>query len=126
MSRLPNPQLLSVWQERFTRFSATDLTVAEFCRSEGVSTPSFYRWRKIASPTSSQSPRFVPLTLSTVQVVTLTLPGGASIDLSGDLSRSRLTDLFSAVIEATSSEASPADSLLDQSRLCLHRRDRYA
>jgi len=109
MSRLPNPQLLSVWQERFTRFSTTDLTVAEFCRSEGVSTPSFYRWRKLASPTSNRSPRFVPLTLSTVQVATLTLPGGASIDLPDALSRLRLTDLFSAVIEATSNnlEASP-------------------
>jgi hypothetical protein len=107
MSHSPNPQLLSVWQERFTRFASTDLTVAEFCRSEGVSTPSFYRWRKIASPPSSPSPRFVPLTLSTVQVATLRLPGGASIDLPGDLSRSRLSDLFSAVIEATHSEASP-------------------
>jgi len=108
MSRLPNPQLLSVWQERFTRFSSTDLTVAEFCRREGVSTPSFYRWRKLASPPSNRSPRFVPLTLSTVQqAATLTLPGGASIDLPDVLSRSRLTDLFSAVIEATNSEASP-------------------
>ena len=110
MSRSPNPQLLSVWQERFTRFASTDLTVAEFCRSEGVSTPSFYRWRKIASPPSSPpsspSPRFVPLTLSAVQVATLRLPGGASIDLPGDLSRSRLSDLFSAVIEATHTEAS--------------------
>ncbi len=44
MSRSPNPQFLSVWQERFLRFASTALTVAEFCRSEGVSTPSFYRW----------------------------------------------------------------------------------
>ena len=107
MSRSPNPQLLSVWQERFTRFASTGLTVAEFCRSEGVSTPSFYRWKKLASPMSSPSPRFVPLALSTVQVATLTLPGGASIDLPVDLSRSRLTVIFSAVIEATHSEASP-------------------
>ncbi len=78
--------------------ASTDLTVAEFCRSEGVSTPSFYRWRKLASSTSSPSPRFVSLTLNIVQVATLTLPGGASIDLPGDLSRSRLTDLFSAVL----------------------------
>ncbi len=107
MSRSPNPHFLSVWQERLLRFASTDLTVADFCRSEGVSTPSFYRWRKIASSTSSPSPRFVPLTLDTVQVATLMLPGGASIDLRGDLSRSQLTDLFSAVIEATHSEASP-------------------
>ncbi len=107
MSLSPNPQLLSVWQERFLRSASTNLTVAEFCRSEGVSTPSFYRWRKLASSTSSPSPRFVPLTLDIVQVATLTLPGGASIDLRGNLSRLRLTDLFSAVIEATHSEASP-------------------
>ena len=65
MSRSPNPQLLSVWQERFTRFASTGLTVAEFCRSEGVSTPSFYRWKKLASPMSSPSPRFVPLSAQT-------------------------------------------------------------
>ena len=107
MSRSPNPQLLFVWQERFTRFASTDLTVAEFCRREGVSTPSFYRWRKLASPPKNSAARFVPLTLSTVQVATLRLPGGASIDLPGDLSCSRLSALFSAVIEATHSEASP-------------------
>lgn len=36
----------SVWRERLSRFYEGDCTVAEFCRLEGVSNPSFYQWRK--------------------------------------------------------------------------------
>ena len=85
MSRTANPRLLSLWQERFTPYAATDQTVAEFCRREGVSTPSFYQWKKkLARPTPAP---FVPLTLSMTQqqVATLHLPGGASIDLPAEL-----------------------------------------
>jgi len=107
MSRSPNPQLLAVWQERMTRFAASDLSVGKFCLSEGISTPSFYRWRKkLTSPSNSPLPAFVPLTFSTAEqpAATLTLPGGASIDLPDALSRTRLTDLFSSVLEATASQ----------------------
>jgi len=112
MSRSPNPQLLVLWQERLTRFTATDLTIVEFCRNEGISTPSFYRWRKKLVPTTtSPPPAFVPVTLSTAeqQVATVALPGGASIDLPGELSRTRLTDVFAAVIEATASQPRETD-----------------
>ena len=34
------------WQRRMVRFEQTQSTVVEFCRDEGVSTPSFYQWRK--------------------------------------------------------------------------------
>ena len=36
----------AVWRERLVRFDSGDLTVAEFCRREGVPNPSFYQWRK--------------------------------------------------------------------------------
>lgn len=109
MSRTANPQLLSLWQERLTRYAATDQTVAQFCRCEGVSAPSFYQWKKklgekkLARPTP---PPFVPLTLSMTQqhATTLTLPGGASIDLPAELSRKRLTEVLAAVIEVTNNE----------------------
>ena len=36
-----------VWQERLRRFrEAGSVSVAEFCRQEQVSVPSFYGWRK--------------------------------------------------------------------------------
>ena len=34
------------WRRRMTRFEEAQQSVAEFCRREGVSAPSFYQWRK--------------------------------------------------------------------------------
>jgi transposase-like protein len=34
------------WRDRLGRFDGSDLTVAAFCRSEGVSQAGFYQWRK--------------------------------------------------------------------------------
>lgn len=34
------------WQRRMERFEEAQQSVAEFCRKEGVSPPSFYQWRK--------------------------------------------------------------------------------
>jgi transposase-like protein len=36
----------AVWGQRLRRFEKSRLTVAAFCRAEGVSAPSFYHWRK--------------------------------------------------------------------------------
>jgi transposase len=36
----------TVWRQRLRRFCKSGLTVIAFCRSEGVSAPSFYQWRK--------------------------------------------------------------------------------
>jgi hypothetical protein len=104
MPRTSNPQILTRWQERLTRYAATDQTVAQFCRCEGVSAPSFYRWKKrLASHAKIQPAQFVPLTLSMAQqqATTLTLPGGASLDLPSELSHARLTQVLAAVIEVT-------------------------
>jgi hypothetical protein len=34
----------SLWRDRLAKYRQSDLTVAEFCRQEGVSNPSFYQW----------------------------------------------------------------------------------
>jgi len=34
------------WSERLRRFERCELTLAAFCEAEGVSTPSFYQWRR--------------------------------------------------------------------------------
>jgi hypothetical protein len=34
------------WQERFARFDRSGTSIAQFCYDEGVSTPSFYIWRR--------------------------------------------------------------------------------
>lgn len=46
MPRPSDPRKLAVWWERFERFSKAGLAVGPFCTREGVSTASFYHWRK--------------------------------------------------------------------------------
>jgi hypothetical protein len=44
----------AVWGERLRRYERAGQTVAEFCRHEGVSVPSFYQWRKQLAPLMGQ------------------------------------------------------------------------
>jgi transposase-like protein len=46
MPRRSDPSKLAVWRERFERFSKAELAVGPFCDREGVSTATFYHWRK--------------------------------------------------------------------------------
>lgn len=50
MPRLSDPRKLAVWRERFERLSSSGLSVVAFCAREGISTPSFYLWRKKLRP----------------------------------------------------------------------------
>jgi hypothetical protein len=51
MSRGINAAKRLAWQERLRRFvSNGPVSVAEFCRQEQVSIPSFYAWRKKLGP----------------------------------------------------------------------------
>ena len=34
------------WQERFARFDRSGTSIAQFCRDEAISPPSFYIWRR--------------------------------------------------------------------------------
>lgn len=43
---MPGSETAKLWQERLRRFDRSQMTVAQFCRSESVSQPSFYQWRK--------------------------------------------------------------------------------
>ena len=46
MPRPSDLRKLAVWRERFERFSSSGLAAGPFCAREGVSTASFYTWRK--------------------------------------------------------------------------------
>lgn len=46
MGRKRNCAAESVWRGRLARFRKSGLTVLEYCRREGVSAPTFYKWRK--------------------------------------------------------------------------------
>ncbi len=112
MRNLNRQQRHAIWVERLERFAAADVTVAEFCRRERVSVPSFYAWRKRAALASSAKAgsaqgvagesKFLPLVVSGMAVPPmLMLPGGATIELSSQLGRRQLVDLIAAVVEAT-------------------------
>lgn len=92
MMRGSNAIKIQQWIERFGRFQNTDQTVAEFCQVEGVSSPSFYRWKKKLSPQvqppgkvkrirpSFQQVELLPSNHST----TIRLPNGIKIELGND------------------------------------------
>ena len=46
MPRGPSPVKSQQWTERLNRFEESQQTVAEFCRTEGVSEPAFYEWKR--------------------------------------------------------------------------------
>jgi hypothetical protein len=70
------------WRRRMTRFEEAQQSVAEFCRKEGISAPSFYQWRKRLA----QRPRpaeeavgFRPVRLVSSPGVGVQLPGGTQL-----------------------------------------------
>lgn len=91
-----------LWTARMQRFRDSQLTAKEFCRREEVSEASFYLWKRKLAQASAAVPKFLPVTTGRVsEVSTLTLPGGASIELNAHLTRAELTDIFAAAIVAT-------------------------
>jgi hypothetical protein len=43
---VPSVREFLEWQERVARFQRSGSSIAQFCYDEGVSTPSFYVWRR--------------------------------------------------------------------------------
>ena len=69
------PETLERWRQRLDRFESARMTVAEFCKNEGVSQAAFYKWRKAlrdqkvlavhqSGPATPAGVRFLPLRLS--------------------------------------------------------------
>ena len=46
MAREVKQELRETWRKRIARQRQNGQTVAEFCRQEGVSTPSYYQWKR--------------------------------------------------------------------------------
>ncbi len=69
------------------RFRKARRSVAEFCRQEGVSAPSFYQWRKRLNEVSSQAGGtdrdrangFRPVRLVGLGEIIVELPGGTQL-----------------------------------------------
>jgi hypothetical protein len=67
------------------------LSVAEFCRREEVSEPSFYQWRKKLTRVDSapETATFVPVEVASTSTVSLqaTFPNGSTLSLGVDDAR---------------------------------------
>jgi hypothetical protein len=89
MARVRGAAAERIWRERLARYRRCDETVADFCEREGVSTPTFYAWkRRLAADavngqaTRRSTPLFVPLSLGAAAAgVRIVLPGGAVVEL---------------------------------------------
>jgi hypothetical protein len=92
MARMMDAAKRQVWSDRFRRFDRGDLTVVDFCLAEGVSTPSFYQWRRKLSGLSTreavrdtriQEATFLPVRLLSSKPATaeveIHLPNGARV-----------------------------------------------
>jgi hypothetical protein len=72
------------WQRRMTQFQEARHSVAEFCRQEGVSVPSFYQWRKRLAQRSrpaEEATGFRPVRLVNPAGVAVQLPGGTQLQV---------------------------------------------
>jgi hypothetical protein len=70
------------WQRRMARFEEAQESVAEFCRKESVSAPSFYQWRKRLAQRcrpAEEAAGFRPVRLVSSAGVAVQLPGGTRL-----------------------------------------------
>lgn len=70
------------WQQRMARFDKARQSVAEFCRREGISAPSFYHWRKRLARgprLAAEAADFRPVRLVASGEMSVRLPGGTQL-----------------------------------------------
>lgn len=83
---LSRAQVRQLWAERLQRFADSDLSVAAFCRAEGVPLQTFYYWKRRLAQTHNghtpDAPRLLPIRLTQPPApVELLLPGGTRLSL---------------------------------------------
>ena len=92
MARSSDPARSAQWRQRLERFGSSNVSVARFCRREGISVASFYHWRKKLARDADPSPgppriasqqcAFTPLTVvSSAPAIAVHLPGGARLEV---------------------------------------------
>jgi hypothetical protein len=82
MSRTISSRKIEDWRRRLARFRESPLSVAAFCRQEGVSPPSFYAWRKRLHPAARPQGRGES-TPNGFRLVRLLPAAGVSVQLTG-------------------------------------------
>jgi len=85
MARKASSELRQQWRGRLRRFARSKLSVAEFCRREKVSEPSFYQWRKKLTQVDGDlgTTTFVPVEVASASPMSLQVafPNGSTLSL---------------------------------------------
>ncbi len=88
MARFSGSGKAAAWRRRVRRFERAGVTVERFCREEGVSASSFYRWRKLLAERSETRsggehvPAFQAVRVTAGDAaVAILLPGGARVEV---------------------------------------------
>jgi hypothetical protein len=109
MSRGARLEKRTEWSERLRRFARSKLSVAEFCRREKVSVPSYYHWRhKLAGATSeldvgSEPATFIPVQVTSPTGLEVTFPNGARLTLPAQ-SRQQVQDFIQSIAIARTTQ----------------------
>jgi len=85
------------------RFPASGLTVAAFCKAEGISTNSFFYWKRLLPsappPASDTTPRLLAVSVPPTPPLELVFPNGIVLRLSPDCDLAFLRSLLHALTE---------------------------
>jgi hypothetical protein len=91
------------WREMLQRQPHSDLTVRDFCEMEGVSTASFYSWRRRLAETGrvADVPAFVPISVArqpqTISCLEIVLSADVTIRVPEGTARQTIVDVLAAV-----------------------------
>jgi hypothetical protein len=102
MGRAVDGRVAQAWEQRIARQERSRLSIAAFCREEGVSLASFYAWRRRLGSGASRTSFLVPVQLPAAETPThgirIELPGGIVVNLPADASLDLVTAAIRAVL----------------------------
>ncbi len=102
--RQRDPAKEAYWRKILKRFSASSMSVREFCQQEQLTESAFYAWRRTIGERDGKSiagPAFVPAVMSKGStcdtLIALELSSGCVLRISGAMPTEQLADLIVAL-----------------------------
>ena len=116
MARQQRTEREMYWQDLIDRQGANQQSIADFCQDEGISTASFYAWRRRLQspgrPVSSQAPRSALVPLRIVpepslarEAVIVEWPGGIVMRVATGCDAATLRTVVATLSAETTREA---------------------
>jgi transposase len=98
------------WRKTLSQFGASGQSIRQFCKTRGISEPSFYFWRRTlaqrkgaSNPMASSEPVFLPVqvTAENNSRIEIVLGGGLRIRLGGPVDPLALQQVLAVLSNAT-------------------------